>query len=194
MRLIIMGPPGAGKGTQAKVIAERLSIPAISTGDIFRENVKQQTDLGREAQRYIDAGDYVPDEITNAMVRDRLAEDDAKAGFLLDGYPRTVAQVAELDSMVEADGQRIDAVIVLTVEPEEIIQRLVKRAQGEGRSDDTEEVVRHRQELYTEQTAPLIEVYGDRGLLVVVDGMGAVDEVTTRVLEGLDETNGATAT
>jgi adenylate kinase len=194
MRLIIMGPPGAGKGTQAKVIAERLSIPAISTGDIFRENVKQQTDLGREAQRYIDAGDYVPDEITNAMVRDRLAEDDAKAGFLLDGYPRTVAQVAELDSMVEADGQRIDAVIVLTVEPEEIIQRLVKRAQGEGRSDDTEEVVRHRQELYTEQTAPLIEVYDDRGLLVVVDGMGAVEEVTTRVLEGLDETNGATAT
>jgi adenylate kinase len=194
MRLIIMGPPGAGKGTQAKVIAERLSIPAISTGDIFRENVKQQTDLGREAQRYIDAGDYVPDEITNAMVRDRLSEDDAKAGFLLDGYPRTVAQVAELDSMVEADGQRIDAVIVLTVEPEEIIQRLVKRAQGEGRSDDTEEVVRHRQELYTEQTAPLIEVYDDRGLLVVVDGMGSVDEVTTRVLEGLDETNGATAT
>ena len=194
MRLIIMGPPGAGKGTQAKVIAERLSIPAISTGDIFRENVKQQTELGREAQRYIDAGDYVPDEITNAMVRDRLAEADAKAGFLLDGYPRTVAQVAELDSMVEADGQRIDAVIVLTVEPEEIIQRLVKRAQGEGRSDDTEEVVRHRQELYTEQTAPLIEVYDDRGLLVVVDGMGAVDEVTTRVLEGLDETNGATAT
>jgi adenylate kinase len=194
MRLIIMGPPGAGKGTQAKVIAERLSIPAISTGDIFRENVKQQTDLGREAQRYIDAGDYVPDEITNAMVRDRLAEDDAKAGFLLDGYPRTVAQVAELDSMVEADGQRIDAVIVLTVEPEEIIQRLVMRAQGEGRSDDTEEVVRHRQELYTEQTAPLIEVYDDRGLLVVVDGMGAVEEVTTRVLEGLDETNGATAT
>ena len=189
-----MGPPGAGKGTQAKVIAERLSIPAISTGDIFRENVKQQTDLGREAQRYIDAGDYVPDEITNALVRDRLAEDDAKAGFLLDGYPRTVAQVAELDSMVEADGQRIDAVIVLTVEPEEIIQRLVKRAQGEGRSDDTEEVVRHRQELYTEQTAPLIEVYDDRGLLVVVDGMGAVEEVTTRVLEGLDETNGATAT
>jgi adenylate kinase len=194
MRLIIMGPPGAGKGTQAKVIAERLSIPAISTGDIFRENVKQQTDLGREAQRYIDAGDYVPDEITNAMVRDRLSEDDAKAGFLLDGYPRTVAQVAELDSMVEADGQRIDAVIVLTVEPEEIIQRLVKRAQGEGRSDDTEEVVRHRQELYTEQTAPLIEVYDDRGLLVVIDGMGSVDEVTTRVLEGLDETNGATAT
>jgi adenylate kinase len=194
MRLIIMGPPGAGKGTQAKVIAERLSIPAISTGDIFRENVKQQTDLGREAQRYIDAGDYVPDEITNAMVRDRLSEDDAKAGFLLDGYPRTVAQVAELDSMVEADGQRIDAVIVLTVEPEEIIQRLVRRAQGEGRSDDTEEVVRHRQELYTEQTAPLIEVYDERGLLVVVDGMGSVDEVTTRVLEGLDETNGATAT
>ena len=194
MRLIIMGPPGAGKGTQAKVIAEQLSIPAISTGDIFRQNVAQQTDLGREAKRYMDSGDYVPDEVTNAMVRDRLAEDDAKAGFLLDGYPRTLAQVSELDAMVEADGQRIDAVIVLTVDPEEIIQRLVRRAAGEGRADDTEEVVRHRQELYAEQTAPLIEVYGDRGLLVVVDGMGGVDEVTARVLDGLDETNGAPAT
>ncbi len=191
MRIIIMGPPGAGKGTQAKVIAERLSIPAISTGDIFRENVSQETELGREAKRYMDAGDYVPDEVTNAMVRDRLAESDAATGFLLDGYPRTVAQVRELDDMLEASGHSLDAVLELTVDQEEVIQRLLKRAQDEGRSDDTEEVVRHRQELYTEQTAPLIEVYDERGLLVRVDGMGTVDEVTARVLEALGETSGA---
>ncbi len=191
MRIIIMGPPGAGKGTQAKVTASRLSIPAVSTGDIFRANVSQETELGREAKRYMDAGDYVPDEVTNAMVRDRLAEDDAATGFLLDGYPRTVAQVRELDGMLEAGGHRLDAVLVLTVDQEEVIQRLLKRAQDEGRSDDTEEVVRHRQEVYTEQTAPLIEVYEERGLLVRVDGMGTVDEVTARVLEALGETSGA---
>ena len=186
-----MGPPGAGKGTQAKVIAGRLSIPAVSTGDIFRANVSQETDLGREAKRYMDAGDYVPDEVTNAMVRDRVAEGDAANGFLLDGYPRTVAQVRELDDMLEASGHSLDAVLVLTVDQEEVIQRLLKRAQDEGRSDDTEEVVRHRQEVYTEQTAPLIEVYDERGLLVRVDGMGTVDEVTARVLEALGETSGA---
>ncbi len=191
MRIIIMGPPGAGKGTQAKVISSRLSIPAVSTGDIFRANVSRETDLGREAKRYMDAGDYVPDEVTNAMVRDRVAEDDAAAGFLLDGYPRTVAQVRELDDMLEASGHSLDAVLVLTVDQEEVIQRLLKRAQDEGRSDDTEEVVRHRQEVYTEQTAPLIEVYDERGLLVRVDGMGTVDEVTARVLEALGETSGA---
>ncbi len=191
MRIIIMGPPGAGKGTQAKVIASRLSIPAVSTGDIFRANVSRETDLGREAKRYMDAGDYVPDEVTNAMVRDRLAEGDAATGFLLDGYPRTVAQVRELDDMLEASGHSLDAVLELTVDQEEVIQRLLKRAQDEGRSDDTEEVVRHRQELYTEQTAPLIEVYDERGLLVRVDGMGTVDEVTARVLEALGETSGA---
>ena len=188
-----MGPPGAGKGTQAKLIAGRLSIPAISTGDIFRENVSQQSELGREAQRYMDAGDYVPDDVTNHMVRERIAEEDAVDGFLLDGYPRTVAQVTELDSMVEASGHAIDAVLVLTVDKEEVVARLLKRAQDEGRSDDTEEVVRHRQDVFTEQTAPLIEVYGDRGLLVEVDGMGAVPDVTSRVFDALDETNGAAA-
>jgi adenylate kinase len=193
MRIIIMGPPGAGKGTQAKAIAERLSIPAISTGDIFRENVSQETDLGREAKRYMDAGDYVPDELTNAMVRDRIAEPDAADGFLLDGYPRTLAQVSELDAMVEASGDEIDVALVLTVDQEEIVERLLRRAQEVGRSDDTEEVIRHRQEVYTEQTAPLIEVYGERGLLVEVDGMGAVDDVTSRVFEALEQTNGASA-
>ena len=193
MRLILMGPPGAGKGTQAKVIATRLDVPAISTGDIFRQNVAHQTALGIEAKRFMDAGDYVPDEITNGMVRARIAQPDAADGFLLDGYPRTVAQVAELDSMLDDAGHAIDAVVVLTVDKEEVVQRLLKRARAENRSDDDEEVMRHRQDVYADQTAPLIEVYGDRGLLIEVDGMGEVDEVTSRVFEALDQTNGAAA-
>jgi adenylate kinase len=193
MRLILMGPPGAGKGTQAKVIAERLSIPAISTGDIFRQNVSQETELGVAAKRYMDAGDYVPDEITNAMVRDRINEADAADGFLLDGYPRTVSQVAELDAMLSESGHALDAVVVLTVDKDEVVHRLVKRAHEEGRSDDDEEVMRHRQDVYAEQTAPLIAVYEDRGVLVEVDGMGAVQDVTARVFEALDATNGAAA-
>jgi adenylate kinase len=193
MRLILMGPPGAGKGTQAKVLAERLGIPAISTGDIFRANVSRATPLGLEAKRYMDAGDYVPDDVTNAMVRDRIAEDDALAGFLLDGYPRTVAQVDELDAMLSSSGFALDAAVVLTVDRDELVQRLLKRAQTEGRADDTEEVVRRRQEIYAEQTAPLLEVYAGRGLLIEVDGMGPVDEVTARVFAALDQTNGANA-
>ena len=193
MRLILMGPPGAGKGTQARIIADRLGIPAISTGDIFRENVTQQTALGVAAKRYMDAGDYVPDEITNAMVRDRINETDAADGFLLDGYPRTVAQVAELDSMLDEAGQALDAVVVLTVDKDEVVHRLLRRAQNEGRSDDDEAVMRHRQDVYVEQTAPLIKVYDDRGMLVEVDGMGDVQDVTARVFEALDETNGAAA-
>jgi adenylate kinase len=193
MRLILMGPPGAGKGTQAKVISSRLGVPAVSTGDIFRANVSEGTPLGVEAKRYMDAGDYVPDEVTNAMVRDRLAQDDAARGFLLDGYPRTVAQVAELDSMLRDAGTSLDAVVVLTVNDEELFQRLLKRAETEGRTDDTEEVVRHRQDVYNEQTAPLIEVYAERGLLVEVDGMGGVDEVTARVFAALDKVRDATA-
>ena len=188
-----MGPPGAGKGTQAKVVAERLSIPAISTGDIFRSNVTDETELGLEAKRYMDAGDYVPDEITNGMVRDRIAEPDAVDGFLLDGYPRTVAQVEELDAMLAETGLEVDAVLLLTVDQEEVVDRLARRARAEGRSDDTEDVIRHRQDVYTEQTAPLIEVYDDRGLLVRVDGMGSVEDVSSRVFDALDETNGAAA-
>ncbi|MGH3332778.1 MAG: adenylate kinase [Nocardioidaceae bacterium] len=187
MRIILMGPPGAGKGTQAKVIAGRLQIPAISTGDIFRANVSAGTPLGLDAKRYMDAGDYVPDEITNGMVRDRIAEDDAANGFLLDGYPRTVAQVRELDSMLADSGQALDAVVVLTVDDDELVQRLLHRAQVEGRTDDTEEVIRRRQDLYNEQTAPLLAAYADRGFLVEVDGMGAVDEVSGRVFAALDD-------
>jgi adenylate kinase len=191
MRLILMGPPGAGKGTQAKVVADRLGIPAISTGDIFRANVADETPLGVEAKRYMDAGEYVPDEVTNAMVRDRIGEADATGGFLLDGYPRTVAQVKELDEMLVAQGRALDAVVVLTVDEDEVVGRLLKRAEVEGRADDTEEVVRHRQNVYNEQTAPLIEVYDERGVLHRVDGMGSVEEVSGRVFAALEDADGA---
>lgn len=193
MRLILMGPPGAGKGTQAKIISGRLGVPAISTGDIFRANVSEGTPLGVEAKRYMDAGDYVPDSVTNGMVRDRLSQDDTDEGFLLDGYPRTVAQVEELDAMLADAGRSLDAVVVLTVRQEELVQRLLHRAEVEGRTDDTEEVVRHRQDVYNEQTAPLIEVYAGRGLLVEVDGMGTVDEVTDRVFAELDRVRDSAA-
>jgi adenylate kinase len=186
MRLIIMGPPGAGKGTQAKFIAEHFKIPAISTGDIFRANVTQGTTLGIEAKRYMDAGEYVPDEVTNLMVRNRIDEQDAAPGFLLDGYPRTLSQVEELDGMIKFTGHELDAVVVLTVDQDEIVSRLLQRAQVEGRADDTEDVIRRRQEVYVEQTEPLIEVYRSRGLLVEVDGMGEVDEVKARIFDALD--------
>ena len=182
-----MGPPGAGKGTQARFVADHFGVPAISTGDIFRANVSQGTPLGVEAKRYMDAGEYVPDEVTNRMVRNRIDEDDAAPGFLLDGYPRTLAQVTELDGMIEFTGHRLDAVVVLTVDSEELVQRLLQRAQTDGRADDTEDVIRRRQEVYLEQTAPLIEVYRERGILVEVDGMGEVDDVTARIFAALDE-------
>ena len=187
MRLIIMGPPGAGKGTQAKFVAERFGVPPISTGDIFRKNVSQGTELGTKAQEYMDAGEYVPDKLTNLMVRNRIDEDDAKPGFLLDGYPRTLAQVEELDGMIKYTGHELDAVIVLTVDREELVQRLIARAETDGRSDDTEDVIRRRQEVYAEQTEPLIEVYRDRGVLIEVDGMGEVDEVRQRIFAALQD-------
>ena len=182
MRLVLMGPPGAGKGTQAVGLADRLGIPHISTGDIFRANVTQGTPLGIEAKRYMDAGEYVPDGVTNAMVRDRLSQDDCRPGFLLDGYPRTLEQVGELDEMLKSDGLAIDRAVELTVDVDEVVTRLVKRAQEQGRADDTEDVIRRRLEVYAEQTAPLTAVYEARGILVRVDGMGAVDEVTARLL------------
>lgn len=186
MRLIIMGPPGAGKGTQAKYIADHFEIPAISTGDIFRANVGAGTPLGVQAKQYMDAGEYVPDEVTNLMVRARIDEPDAARGFLLDGFPRTVAQVAELDKMITFTGHQLDAAVVLTVDPEAVIARLLARAAVEGRADDTEDVIRRRMEIYAEQTAPLIDVYREHGILVEVDGMGEVADVTERVFAALD--------
>ena len=187
MRIVLMGPPGAGKGTQATLVSEKLGIPHISTGDIFRANVKGGTPLGQEAQKYMDAGEYVPDSVTNAMVRDRLAEPDTAPGFLLDGYPRTVAQVDELADILAANGVALDHVVELTVDVDEVVGRLMKRAAEQGRSDDTEDVVRRRLEIYFDQTAPLIAAYEAQGLLTRVDGMGAVDEVTARVLDVLGD-------
>ncbi|MEI7442369.1 MAG: adenylate kinase [Actinomycetes bacterium] len=179
MRLLIMGPPGAGKGTQATQIGETLGIAHISTGDLFRANLSQGTALGLEAQKYMDAGEYVPDSVTNDMVRDRLSQSDAQAGFLLDGYPRTVAQVTELDEML---GEHVlDRVLVLRADTDEVVARLLNRAHQQGRADDTEEVVRRRLEIYEEQTAPLIDLYSSRGILVSVDGLGSRDEVAQRI-------------
>jgi adenylate kinase len=181
MRLIILGPPGAGKGTQAARIADSFGIPAISTGDIFRANIKNETPLGLQVKEVLASGGYVTDEITNAIVRERLLEPDAEQGFLLDGYPRTAAQVAALDAVLAERDHRLDVVLELTVDEEAVVQRLLKRAAEQGREDDTEEVIRERQAIYRKETAPLTEIYGARGLLRQVDGMGTVDEVFERI-------------
>ena len=185
MRIVLMGPPGAGKGTQAVVVAEELGVPHISTGEIFRAHLSQGTPLGIAAGMYMERGSYVPDRITNAMVRNRLAQPDASNGFLLDGYPRTLDQVAVLDEMLADLGVKLDQVVELTVDTDEVVGRLLKRAEDQGRADDTEEVIRHRMEVYTEQTEPLTSVYDGQGLLVHVDGMGTIDEVRDRVLAAL---------
>ncbi|MBX3089547.1 MAG: adenylate kinase [Cryobacterium sp.] len=184
-RFLIIGPPGAGKGTQAALLAGRFGIPAIATGDIFRENIKNETPLGLEVKSIVDAGDYVPDALTNELVKDRLAKPDATGGFLLDGYPRTLSQVAFLDDLLAQDGQKLDAVIRLVVDVEVVVERLRKRAAQQGRSDDTEEAIRHRQEVFRRETAPLIEVYENAGLLVTIDGIGEVGEIAERILDGL---------
>ena len=186
-RLLIVGPPGAGKGTQAVRVAEELSIPAISTGDIFRANVSGQTELGVLAKSYMDKGEYVPDSVTNDMVRSRLAEADAQDGFLLDGYPRTLDQVEALDGMLAELGTELDMVLLLVVEQEEVVGRLVARGAEQGRSDDTEETIRRRLEVYAEQTAPLIDVYEKRDLVRRVDGMASIDEVTASLRKALTD-------
>jgi adenylate kinase len=180
-RLLLIGPPGAGKGTQAQRLSAALGIPAISTGDIFREHLRNETELGLKAKAYMDAGDNVPDSLTNDLVADRLSQPDAVAGFLLDGYPRTIDQVRALDELLAAGGASMDAVVELVAEPDVVVERLKKRALEQGRSDDDEAVVRHRLEVYAEQTAPLIGVYDERGLLAKVDGIGEVAEVTARI-------------
>lgn len=185
-RLLIMGPPGSGKGTQAANVAQRYGIPAVSTGDIFRANMAAGTPLGLEAKAHVDSGGYVPDSVTNGMLRARLDEDDARHGFLLDGYPRTLAQVDFLDDVLAAQGVKLDRVIELVVDREETVARLLQRAQDEGRTDDTEDVIRRRQQLYADETAPLLPVYAERGVLVQVDGIGAVDEVAGRIVTAVD--------
>ncbi|XPP27871.1 MAG: adenylate kinase [Leucobacter sp.] len=185
-RLLIIGAPGAGKGTQAARIAERYGIPAISTGDIFRANIKAGTELGKRVSAIIESGQLVPDELTNEIVADRLRQDDVADGFLLDGYPRTVAQVHALDRVLEADARRLDAVVLLEADTDSVVERLLKRAQIEGRVDDTEEIIRHRQDVYAEQTAPLVELFAERGILVTVDGLGPVDEVSERIFGSLE--------
>jgi adenylate kinase len=187
MRLIIMGPPGAGKGTQAKFIAEHFKIPAISTGDIFRANVTEGTELGIQAKRFMDAGDYVPDEVTNLMVRNRIDEPDAANGFLLDGYPRTLAQVEELDGMIKFTGHQLDAVVVLTVDRDEIVARLLQRAEVEGRADDTDDAIRRRLENYHRETEPLIEYYRVRGNLVPIHGERTENEVFAEIQSALEQ-------
>lgn len=186
IRLLLIGAPGAGKGTQAEKLSAAYKIPAISTGDIFRHNVKNETELGKQAKAFMDRGEYVPDSLTNDLVRDRLSQADAKSGFLLDGYPRTAEQVVELDSILAAQGNKLDVVVQLTADTDEVVRRLLNRAIEQGRADDTEDVIRRRLEVYEEQTAPLTSVYAERGLLVTVDGLGEVDEVTGRILEALN--------
>lgn len=186
MRSILLGPPGAGKGTQAVLLAARYAIPAISTGDIFRANVAGGTDLGLQAQAYMDAGELVPDSVTNAMVRDRLAQQDVQAGFVLDGYPRNPEQALELDDMLAERGLALDVAVELTADADVVTARMLRRAQEQGRADDTEEVIRRRLEVYAEETAPLSSLYAERGLLVRVDGIGEVAEVTDRIAAALD--------
>ncbi len=209
MRLVLVGPPGAGKGTQAEFIAEHFGIPKISTGDIFRANVSGGTELGRMAKKYMDAGDLVPDEVTNAMVRDRLAQPDAKNGFLLDGFPRNVAQAGELDAMLAELDAPLSVVLDLDVDFEEVVKRLSGRrtckkcghvwhleydppaqpgicgkcgSELYQRDDDHPETVRHRLDVYAQQTAPLIDFYRDAGRLVAIDAHGAVEDVTERAI------------
>jgi adenylate kinase len=212
MRLVLVGPPGAGKGTQAEFIAEHFAIPKISTGDIFRANVSGGTELGRTAKKYMDAGDLVPDEVTNAMVRDRLAQPDAVDGFLLDGFPRNVQQAGELDDILDQIGSSLSVVLDLEVDQDEVVRRLSGRrtckncghvwhlqydpptvagvcdkcsGQLYQRDDDRPETVRHRLEVYASQTSPLLKFYGDRGQLVAIDALGAVEDVTERAIAAL---------
>jgi adenylate kinase len=195
VRVVLLGPPGAGKGTQAQIIAGQLGVPAISTGDIFRANVSGQTDLGKQAKVYMDAGDLVPDEITVAMVKDRLAEPDAKAGFLLDGFPRTIAQAEQLRESLADLGQRMDCVLELVVDEEELVRRLSGRrmlVDGEWvqRDDDKPETVRHRLHVYREQTAPVAGFYEQEGLLARIEAIGAIEEVTERAMTALRAAEG----
>ena len=184
-RLLLVGPPGAGKGTQAAILAETFGVPAISTGDIFRSNVANETPLGLQVKVIMEAGEYVPDALTNEIVADRHSQADARVGFLLDGYPRTIDQVNELDRILATDNTALDVVVLLEADTDVVVARLLKRANEQGRADDTEEVIRNRMDVYAEQTSPLIDVYDKRHLVVRVDGLGAVADVTARIVDAL---------
>ena len=186
-RLLLIGPPGAGKGTQAAKLSGALGVPAISTGDIFRHNVKNETPLGLKAKAFMDAGDNVPDSLTNDLITDRLEQPDCAGGFLLDGYPRTVDQVRHLDDFLAEHHASLDVVVQLLADADVVVERLRKRALEQGRSDDDESVVRHRLDVYAQQTAPLIDIYGARGLVVAIDGLGEISDVTSRIMQGLSE-------
>ncbi|MBB6406925.1 adenylate kinase [Arthrobacter sp. AZCC_0090] len=189
-RLIIMGPPGSGKGTQAEYIARHFGIPAISTGDIFRAHVGGQTELGAEARKYMDSGEFVPDHVTNAMVQQRLDSTDVQSGFLLDGYPRTTAQIEALDGILAGNQQRLDAVVELTVDDDELVERMLRRAQEQGRSDDTAPVIRRRLELYRDETQAVVARYSERGIVLAVDGSGQREEITAKAIAAIESVLG----
>lgn len=184
-RLLIVGPQGSGKGTQGVRVGEALSIPVISTGDVFRANVSAGTPLGQQVKAIIEAGDLVPDSLTSEIVRDRLTQDDASNGFLLDGYPRNLGQVGDLDAFLESRGEALDAVIELSVPRDESIARLTQRAIDQGRTDDTEEVIANRLAIYERETAPILDVYRERGIVDAIDGVGSLDEIADRIAAAL---------
>ena len=179
MRIVLLGPPGAGKGTQAVRLAEKIGVPQISTGDLFRQNISHGTELGLEAKRYLDAGDLVPSELTNALVDDRLNDDDVAGGFILDGFPRSVEQAEALHDMLARRDLKLDVVLEFRVPEEELVSRLA----GRGRADDTEDVIRNRFKVYRDETAPLLDYYHDE--LKTVDAVGSLDEVFTRAVQAL---------
>lgn len=184
-RFLIVGPQGSGKGTQGVRIAEAFQIPTVSTGDIFRANINGGTELGQRVQAIIQAGDLVPDELTSELVRDRLSQDDAELGFLLDGYPRNRGQVGDLDTFLSGRDEALDAVIELSVPREESIERLSHRAKEQGRADDTPDAIAHRLDIYERETAPILAVYGERGIVDTIDGVGSLDEITERIMAAL---------
>ena len=186
MRLLIMGPQGVGKGTQAALLAEHYGIPAISTGDIFRANIKGKTELGRKVIEYTDKGELVPDELTNSIVKDRLAQDDTANGWILDGYPRNAAQVEALDAMLEELGTPLDAVVALDADHDVLMARIAKRAEEQGRTDDTPEAIAKRLATYAKETAPLLDTYKSRGQLVAIDGVGEIDAIQKNIVAALD--------